>query len=132
MNSPRQRRKEFTAIQNGFVSPATALRLPLWSQVQPVRPCEIGTCIWCWSVVVGWIPAASVRRISTNAVPAAISGPQTCGVPLPSEKESVAGFTGSLPATSRNPIVGSLRVTFSAPSTWKPCGGWPSSMGAMM
>ena len=35
------------SIQKGFVRPVMAVRLPLWSQVHPVRPCEIGTCIWC-------------------------------------------------------------------------------------
>ena len=50
---PSARSRLFTAIQNGFVSPETAVRFPFWSHVQPVRPCEIGTCIWCWSVVVG-------------------------------------------------------------------------------
>ena len=50
---PSARSRLLTAIQNGFVRPVTAVRLPFWSHVQPVRPCEIGTCIWCWSVVVG-------------------------------------------------------------------------------
>ena len=60
-----------TAIQNGLINPLTAVRLPAWSQVQPHIPKSMGTFIWCWSGVLGWIVVDLTMRISHAAVPAA-------------------------------------------------------------